>query len=123
MVAAVRDPRVDVLGHCTGRRLTGEPRPPSEFDAAAVFDACAGHSTAVEINARPDRLDPPHALLEVVIAAGCVFAIDSDAHAPGELDWQVSGCARAAVHGLSGDLVVDTSPVERLLDWTRNRPT
>lgn len=123
MLAAVRNPRVDVLGHCTGRQLTGKQRPPCEFDAAAVFDACAEHGTAVEINSRPDRLDPPHALLEVAIAAGCVFSVDSDAHAPGQLDWQVSGCARAAAHGLSADRVVDTWPVEQLLDWTRNRLT
>jgi putative hydrolase len=120
MLAAVRNPRVDVLGHCTGRQLTGKQRPPSEFDAAAVFGACAEHGTAVEINSRPDRLDPPHALLEVAIAAGCVFSVDSDAHAPGQLDSQVSGCARAAAHGLSADRVVDTWPVDQLLDWTRN---
>jgi putative hydrolase len=87
------------------------------------LDACAEHGMAVEINSRPDRLDPPHALLEVAIAAGCVFSVDSDAHAPGQLDWQVSGCARAAAHGLSADRVVDTWPVDRLLDWTRNRLT
>ncbi|HEX5332417.1 MAG TPA: PHP domain-containing protein [Cellulomonas sp.] len=119
MLAAVSNPRVDVLGHCTGRQLTGKLRPPSEFDAAAVFEACAAHGTAVEINSRPDRLDPPHALLEVAIAAGCVFSIDSDAHAPGQLDWQVAGCARAAEHDLQVDRVVDTWPVERLLNWTR----
>lgn len=123
LVAAVSDPRVDVLGHCTGRQVTGRQRPPSEFDAAAVFEACAEHGTAVEINSRPDRLDPPHALLEVAVAAGCVFAVDSDAHAPGQLDWQSAGCARAAAHGLTADRVVDTWPVERLLDWTRTGAT
>ncbi|WP_242448496.1 PHP domain-containing protein [Cellulomonas sp. WB94] len=123
LVAAVSDPRVDVLGHCTGRQITGKLRPPSEFDAVAVFEACAEHGTAVEINSRPDRLDPPHALLELAVAAGCVFSIDSDAHAPGQLDWQVAGCARAAEHGLQADRVVDTWPVEQLLDWTRTGST
>lgn len=116
MVAAVSDPRTDVLGHCTGRRLTGRPRPESEFDARAVFEACAAHGVAVEINSRPDRLDPPHALLDVAIEAGCVFTIDSDAHAPGQLDWQVRGCERAAQHGLGPERIVCTWPVERLLD-------
>lgn len=116
MVAAVSDPRTDVLGHCTGRRLTGRPRPESEFDARAVFEACAAHGVAVEINSRPDRLDPPHALLDVAIEAGCVFTIDSDAHAPGQLDWQVSGCERAVRHGLGPDRIVCAWPAERLLD-------
>ncbi|QCB93579.1 PHP domain-containing protein [Cellulomonas shaoxiangyii] len=108
MLAAVRNPRTDVLGHCTGRRLTGRQRPPSEFDAEAVFAACAEHGVAVEINSRPDRLDPPHALLDVAVAAGCEFTIDSDAHAPGQLAWLRAGCERAAAHGIGPDRVVTT---------------
>ena len=123
LIAAVSNPRVGVLGHCTGRQVTGKQRPPREFDAAAVFEACADHRTAVEINSRPDRLDPPHTLLEVAIAAGCASAVDLDAHAPGQLDWHVAGCARAAMHGLTADRVVDTWPVDQLLDWTRGGPT
>ncbi|MGV8977451.1 MAG: PHP domain-containing protein [Cellulomonas sp.] len=123
LIAAVSNRGVDVLGHCTGRQITGRLRPASDFDAAAVFEACAAHATAVEINSRPDRLDPPHALLEVAVAAGCFFSVDSDAHAPGQLDWQVTGCARAAAHGLTAERVVDAWPVDQLLDWTRNEPT
>ncbi|MBD7916913.1 PHP domain-containing protein [Cellulomonas sp. Sa3CUA2] len=106
MLAAVRNPRTDVLGHCTGRQVAGKHRPPSEFDARAVFDACAEHGVAVEINCRPDRLDPPHALLQVAVDAGCEFTIDSDAHAPGQLDWLRVGCERAAAHGIGPDRVV-----------------
>ena len=83
MIAAVSNPRTDVLGHCTGRQIKGKSRPQSEFDARAVFDACAEHGVAVEINCRPDRLDPPHELLAIAIEAGCDFSIDTDAHAPG----------------------------------------
>lgn len=116
MLAAVRDPRTDVLGHLTGRQLTGRrQRPPSEFDAPAVLAACAENGVAVEINCRPDRLDPPHAMLDLAIAAGCDFSIDSDAHAPGQLDWQIAGCDRAAAHGLTPDRVVDTLPADALL--------
>ncbi len=118
MIAAVRNPRTDVLGHCTGRRLTGRERPQSEFDARAVFAACAEHGVAVEINCRPDRLDPPHDLLALAADAGCDFAIDTDAHAPGQLEWQGVGCARAAAHGITADRVVNTWPVDRLLDRT-----
>ena len=94
MLAAVRSPHVDILGHCTGRLI--DKRPPSVFDADAVFAACAESGTAVEINSRPERLDPPFELLERAIAAGCWFSIDSDAHATGQLEWQPHGCDRAA---------------------------
>ena len=94
MIAAVRSPHVDILGHCTGRMIGR--RPPSEFDADAVFAACVESGTAVEINSRPERLDPPFELVERAIAAGCWFSIDSDAHATGQLEWQPHGCDRAA---------------------------
>jgi putative hydrolase len=116
MRAAVANPRVDVLGHCTGRQLTGKrQRPASEFDAAAVFAACAEHGVAVEVNCRPDRLDPPHALLDVAAGAGCLFTVDTDAHAPGQLSWQAVGCDRAAAHGIGPERVLDAWPLDRLL--------
>jgi putative hydrolase len=116
MRAAVANPRLDVLGHCTGRQLTGKRRrPQSEFDAAAVFADCAEHGVAVEVNCRPDRLDPPHALLDVAVPAGCLFTIDTDAHAPGQLSWQAVGCDRAAAHGIGPDRVLDAWPLDRLL--------
>lgn len=118
MIAAVSNPRTDVLGHCTGRQIKGKSRPQSEFDARAVFDACAEHGVAVEINCRPDRLDPPHELLAVAIEAGCDFSIDTDAHAPGQLDWLGAGCARAAQHDLDPARVITTWPVEDLLART-----
>ena len=119
MVAAVSDPRTGVLGHCTGRRLLGRQRPQSEFDARAVFEACAEHGVAVEINCRPDRLDPPHDLLQVAVDVGCDFTIDTDAHAPGQLDWLGAGCARAVQHGIDASRVLTAWPVEELLARTR----
>lgn len=121
MVAAVRQPWTDVLGHCTGRRVRGRARPPSEFDPEVVFAACAQEGVAVEVNSRPDRQDPPHELIEVAAAAGCLFAIDSDAHAPGQLDWLVDGCDRLAAHDVDPDRVVTTWPLGRLLEWTGRR--
>ncbi|MEV0533529.1 PHP domain-containing protein [Kitasatospora sp. NPDC050463] len=122
MLAAVSSPRVDVLGHCTGRIVTGRGRPQSRFDAGAVFAACAEHGTAVEINCRPERRDPPDELLHLAVEAGCLFAVDTDAHAPEQLHWQSSGCARAARAGLSSDRLVTTWPLDRLLDWTDRTP-
>jgi putative hydrolase len=120
MLAAVAHPRTDVLGHCTGRLVTGGrgTRPPSTFDADAVFAACAEHGTAVEINSRPERSDPPDELVALALEAGCLFSIDSDAHAPGQLDFLAYGAARAARLGVPVDRIVNTWSRERLLDWT-----
>ncbi|WP_336213574.1 PHP domain-containing protein [Nonomuraea sp. LPB2021202275-12-8] len=124
MVTAIANPRVDVLGHCTGRivRAGGERgarRPESEFEAEIVFEACRRFGVAVEINSRPDRLDPPKRLLRQAYEQGCVFAVDSDAHAPGQLDWQRYGCERAARCGIEPARIVNTWPLEELLAWAR----
>jgi len=122
MLRAVENPRVNVLGHCTGRIVKaggrrGGTRPESEFDAEKVFAACARHDVAVEINSRPDRLDPPKRLLRRALEAGCRFSIDSDAHAPGQLDWQPFGCERAARCGVGPDHVVNAMTTADLLAW------
>jgi putative hydrolase len=119
MLTAVANPHVDVLGHCTGRMVTGErKRPESEFDAAAVFDACAEYGVAVEVNSRPERLDPPRRLLRQAVAAGCEFTLDTDAHAPGQLDWLPYGCARAAECEVPPDRVLNTRTAADLLTHT-----
>ncbi len=123
MVAAVQNPRVNVLGHCTGRLVTGGRgiRKQSQFDAKAVFSACADSNTAVEINSRPERRDPPTKLLEVARDLGCLFSIDSDAHAPGQLDFLWYGAERAEAAGIDPDRIVNTWPRERLLAWANRR--
>ncbi|WP_329188248.1 PHP domain-containing protein [Actinacidiphila glaucinigra] len=121
MISAISNPLVDVLGHCTGRLVSGKLRPESEFDADLVFAACERFGVAVEINSRPDRLDPPRRLLRRAVEAGVLFSIDSDAHAPGQLDWQIHGCARAEECGVPPERVVNTWDVETLLRWTRTR--
>jgi len=108
MIAAIANPHTDVLGHCTGRLLTGRGRPQSQFDAQAVFTACRDHDVAVEINCRPERQDPPDDLLTLAVQLGCVFAINTDAHAPGQLDWLDSGCARAERFGIGPERVINT---------------
>ncbi|WP_433887932.1 PHP domain-containing protein [Streptomyces sp. CA-111067] len=121
LVAAVSNPLVDVLGHCTGRLLNDKQRPESEFDAEAVFAACAAGGTAVEINCSPHRLDPPLRLLRLARDTGTLFSIDSDAHAPGQLDWQIYGCARAEQCDIPAERVLTSWPADRLLEWTRTR--
>lgn len=130
MLAAINNPHLDILGHCTGRKLAAagagsdrahranRGRAESQFDAAAVFAACAAANKAVEINCRPDRLDPPKRLLREAYEAGCVFTIDTDAHAPGQLDWLQNGCDRAALSGVEPDRILNTLALEPFLAWT-----
>jgi putative hydrolase len=121
MVVAIANPRVDVLGHCTGRLVTGGrgTRPESQFDADLVFEACRRFDVAVELNSRPERRDPPTRLLRQAFEAGCRFAIDTDAHAPGQLDFLDLGCARAQQLGIPAERIVNTLEVDALLAWTR----
>ena len=110
---------MNVLGHCTGRLVTGNRgvRPGSRFDAEAVFTACVEHDVAVEINSRPERRDPPTTLLELARDLGCLFSIDSDCHAPGQLDMLDYGCHRAEEAGIEPDRIVNTWERDRLLAW------
>jgi putative hydrolase len=123
MVAAISNPHTDVLGHCTGRNVSnqgrgGKTRPESVFDAEVVFAACAQFDVAVEVNCRPERQDPPKRLLRLALEAGCRFAIDTDAHAPGQLAWQELGCERAHLCGVRPDRVVNAWGADELLSWT-----
>ncbi|MVA77466.1 PHP domain-containing protein [Auraticoccus sp. F435] len=120
MVTAIANRRTDVLGHCTGRLVEGErgTRPPSQFDAEVVFEACRQFDVAVEINSRPERCDPPDELLALAVDTGCLFSINTDAHAPGQLDFQAYGAARAEAAGIPPERIVNTWPVEELLAWT-----
>ncbi len=119
MVAAIANPHLDVLGHCTGRMVTGNrSRPESTFDAELVFEACRRFGVAVEVNSRPERLDPPRRLLRQAVEAGCVFTIDTDAHAPGQLDWLPYGCSRAEECAVPAERVMNTRRADALLAWT-----
>ena len=123
MVAAIESPHTDILGHCTGRIVVGRGRPESRFDHGAVFEACARTGTAVEINSRPERLDPPEPLLRAATAAGCLVSIDTDAHAPGQLEWLGNGCEKAADAEVPVERIVNTLPREQLLEWTESHRT
>ncbi len=123
MVAAVSNPHTLVLGHCTGRRLRadGTWRPQSQFDAELVFRACEMFGVAVEINSRPERQDPPMPLLELARDLGCLFAINTDAHAPGQLEFWSLGAARATAAGIEADRIINTWPLDALLEHSRRR--
>jgi len=121
MVTALANPNLDILGHCTGRMNAGRRRrPPSQFDADVVFAAAARFDKAIEINSRPERLDPPKRLLRLAVEAGCRVSIDSDAHAPGQLAWLVNGCERAFGCGVEADSIVNAMAADDLVAWARS---
>jgi putative hydrolase len=119
LVKAVANPHVDVLGHCTGRKVGwggSKARKPADFDAEVVFAACERFGVAVEVNCRPERQDPPDELLELALEWGCDVAVDTDAHAPGQLEWQAYGCDRLARLDVGADRVLNAGTVEDVLD-------
>ncbi len=117
MVLAMASPHTDILGHCTGRKVVGRGRPESQFDPELVFAACARFDKAVEINCRPERQDPPEELLTMALEWGCKVAIDTDAHAPGQLEWQPYGCDKAARLGIDPGDIVNTMAADDLVAW------
>jgi putative hydrolase len=118
MLRAIESPHTDILGHCTGRIIVGRGRPQSSFDPEAVFEACSRTGTAVEINSRPERRDPPEDLLALALSLDCVMVVDTDAHAPGQLEWQQFGCEQAAAIGVPDDRIMNTLPMDEFLAWT-----
>jgi putative hydrolase len=122
MVSAIANRRTNVLGHCTGRLVEGERglRNESRFDAEVVFEACRQFGVAVEINSRPERRDPPTRLLELARNIGCLFSIDTDAHAPGQLEFLDYGCERAHRAGIPAERIVNTWPLDELLAWAKS---
>jgi putative hydrolase len=117
LVAAMANPHADILGHCTGRMVTGRGRPESEFDSDVVFAACRQFDKAVEVNCRPERLDPPKRMLRRVVELGVKVSIDTDAHATSQLHWQFYGCNRAAECGVPIESVVNSWSLDDLLAW------
>jgi putative hydrolase len=109
---------MDILGHCTGRIVVGRGRPESSFDAELVFAAAEKFGKAIEINSRPERLDPPRRLLRLAVEMGCKVSIDTDAHAPGQLEWLFYGCDRAAECDVPAASIVNAMDAGELVDWT-----
>ena len=118
MITAIANPHMDILGHCTGRLIKGRGRAESTFDAELVFAACRELDKAVEVNCRPERLDPPRRMLTMVDDMDVKVAIDTDAHARGQLAWHGYGCARVAETEIGPERIVNAWPLDDLLAWT-----
>jgi histidinol phosphatase-like PHP family hydrolase len=83
-----------------------------------VFRAAAKAGVAIEIDGDPSRQDVDHDLARAAIEAGCLFALDSDAHSVPELRYVETAIAHARLAGVPADRVINCWPVDRLLEWT-----
>jgi DNA polymerase (family 10) len=116
-IAAAENPYVNIIGHPLTRKLGR--RPPVDVDLDALFEACARTGTALEINASPARMDLPAEHLAAARDAGVKFALDTDAHAIGDLNSARYGIAAARLAGLTPDDVINTWPLSRLREFLK----
>src|SRR5580658_4050288 len=114
-VRACENPRVNIIGHPTARRLG--KRAGVDVDFTELFRACADTGTALEINSQPNRLDLPSDHIKAARDAGVKFAIDTDSHAVGALDLLRFGVGTAQRGWLSADDVINAWPLDRLLGF------
>jgi histidinol phosphatase-like PHP family hydrolase len=118
MIAAVSTPGVNILGHPRGRMYGS--RPGVAADWPRVFAAARRSGVAIEIDGDPARQDIDYDLAEAAVAAGCLFALDSDAHSTGELAYSETALAHARLAHVPADRVVNCWPLARLLEWAED---
>ena len=115
MVKAVQPPGVDILGHPRGRMYGSRPGITANWDL--VFEAAAAAGVAVEIDGDPSRQDIDFTLARRAVAAGCLIALDSDAHATDELVAAETAIAHARLAGVPTESVINCWELDRLLEW------
>src|SRR5688500_18917872 len=114
-------PVVDSCGLSHNLSDVGSVRDGTVFDAENVFAACAKYDTAIEINCRPERQDPPEDLVTLARQWELKFCINTDAHAPGQLEWQPYGCDKLAQLDIGPESVINTWSADELVSWAGSR--
>jgi histidinol phosphatase-like PHP family hydrolase len=115
ILTAVRTPRVHILGHPRGRKYGVRPGVMADWDR--IFEAAARATVAVEIDGDPRRQDIDHGLARRALAAGCIFALDSDAHTPAEWEFAETAIAHARLAQIPRERVINCWPLDFLMDW------
>jgi histidinol phosphatase-like PHP family hydrolase len=121
MLRAVRTPGVHVLAHPRGRM--GGTRGGVAADWDRVFAAAAKAGVAVELDGSPARQDLDYVIAERALAAGCLFALDSDAHRTAELAYVDFAIAHARLAGIPADRIINCWPLAKLVRWLARRAT
>ncbi|HWW87593.1 MAG TPA: DNA polymerase/3'-5' exonuclease PolX [Vicinamibacterales bacterium] len=119
ILTAVRTPGIHILGHPRGRKYGVRPGVTADWDR--VFAAAARTTVAIEIDGDPRRQDIDHELAARALAAGCIFALDSDAHAPEEWEFAETAIAHARLAQIPPERVINYWPLEFLLEWASSR--
>jgi len=108
---------VHVLAHPRGRIAGSRAGVVARW--AEVFDEAAQQGVAIEIDGDPARQDVDHTLAAQALSAGCLFALDSDAHTTDQLRYADTALAHARLAGIPPDRIVNCWPTERLIEWLR----
>ena len=119
MIAAVQQPGVHILGHPRGRKFATRPGVSANWDL--IFEAAAERGVAIEIDGDPSRQDIDFTLARRAIAAGCLFALDSDAHSSRELEYAETAVAHARLAGVPKAQVINSWDLDELLSWAAKR--
>jgi histidinol phosphatase-like PHP family hydrolase len=106
---------VHILGHPRGRKYNQRPGIVADWDR--IFRAAVRTGVAIEIDGDPNRQDLDYTLVREALAAGCIFALDSDAHAVDEWPYAETSIAHARLAGIPRERVINCWPVETLLEW------
>jgi histidinol phosphatase-like PHP family hydrolase len=119
MIGAVKAPGVHILGHPRGRKYGSRPGVTADWDA--VFAAAARTGVAIEIDGDPSRQDIDYLLVPRAVRAGCLIALDSDAHSTDEWAYAETAIAHARLAGVPKDRIINCWPLKQLLEWAANR--
>lgn len=119
MLNAVQAPGVAILGHPRGRMFNTRPGISANWDV--VFEAAARRGVAIELDGNWHRQDIDYLLATRALDAGCLFALDSDAHSIAELRFSDYAIAHARLAGIPSERVINCWSDERLEEWMRER--
>ena len=112
MVRAICNPHVDVIGHPSGRLLTG--REPSSFNLDEVLRAAREEGCALEVNSQAERLDLTDSACLAAKHAGVKVVVSSDAHHPRDFAMLEYGVNQARRGWIEPADVLNTRPLENL---------
>ena len=117
---AIENPYVDMIGHPTGRLLPD--RPGADLDIDVVLEAAKRTGTIMEINANPRRLDLRDSHVRLAMELGVLLSINTDAHHPDQFALRHYGVATAQRGWATAAQVINTWPLEKLLDYLARTP-
>ena len=118
VIAAIRNPHVDIIGHPSNRMLPD--REGADLDWDAVLKAAAETGTALEINANPRRLDLDDVQARRAIDMGIKLSVNTDAHHPDHMDFIAFGVATARRGWVTAPDVINAWTPKQIKAWLKD---